>query len=216
MDDSTSVSTILGYVALGAIALFVVISALSSFFIIPQGTIGVITRFGKYKTTAAAGLNWKFPLIDKVYDKVSIQNRSEELKFQAITQDQANVHFSAMLLYSVQNSDPETIHKVAFKFSDQREFSNTLVRTIEGAVRSLIGGKKQGEILTLRKEIVDYAREHIGPTLEEWGYHLIDLQINDIAFDQAITDSMARVVASANLKAAAENEGAAYPADQEG
>ena len=46
-------------------------------------------------------------------------------------------------------------------------------------------------------------------TLENWGYHLIDLQINDITFDEEITKSMARVVASNNLKAAAENEGQA-------
>jgi regulator of protease activity HflC (stomatin/prohibitin superfamily) len=45
--------------------------------------------------------------------------------------------------------------------------------------------------------------------LETWGYHLLDLQLNDITFDEAITKSMAQVVASSNLKAAAENEGQA-------
>jgi len=45
--------------------------------------------------------------------------------------------------------------------------------------------------------------------MEEWGYHLQDLQINDITFDQVIMESMSRVVASNNLKAAAENEGQA-------
>jgi prepilin-type processing-associated H-X9-DG protein len=35
----------------------------------------------------------------------------------------------------------------------------------------------------------------------------MDLQLNDITFDQAITTSMAQVVASNNLKAAATNEG---------
>jgi prepilin-type processing-associated H-X9-DG protein len=35
----------------------------------------------------------------------------------------------------------------------------------------------------------------------------MDLQLNDITFDQAITASMAQVVASNNLKAAATNEG---------
>jgi prepilin-type processing-associated H-X9-DG protein len=38
---------------------------------------------------------------------------------------------------------------------------------------------------------------------------LIDLQINDITFDEAIMRSMSQVVASKNLKAAAENEGQA-------
>jgi regulator of protease activity HflC (stomatin/prohibitin superfamily) len=38
---------------------------------------------------------------------------------------------------------------------------------------------------------------------------LQDLQINDITFDKVILDSMSKVVASNNLKAAAENEGQA-------
>ena len=38
---------------------------------------------------------------------------------------------------------------------------------------------------------------------------LQDLQINDITLDQAVMESMSKVVASNNLKAAAENEGQA-------
>jgi regulator of protease activity HflC (stomatin/prohibitin superfamily) len=45
--------------------------------------------------------------------------------------------------------------------------------------------------------------------LEEWGFHLLDLQINDITFDDEVLRSMSKVVASNNLKAAAENEGQA-------
>ena len=52
-------------------------------------------------------------------------------------------------------------------------------------------------------------RGYLDDVLAGWGYHLIDLQLNDITFDQAITASMAQVVATANLKAAAINEGEA-------
>ena len=61
----------------------------------------------------------------------------------------------------------------------------------------------------MRRDIVEFVKEHVDASLEEWGYHLLDLQINDITFDQAIMDSMSKVVASNNLKAAAENEGQA-------
>jgi regulator of protease activity HflC (stomatin/prohibitin superfamily) len=52
-------------------------------------------------------------------------------------------------------------------------------------------------------------KKHLDDTLEEWGYHMIDIQLNDITFDEEIIKSMSRVVASNNLKAAAENEGQA-------
>lgn len=181
----------------------------SGLFTINQGYIGVITMLGKYKRVARPGLNFKIPLLEAVYRKVSIQNRSVELEFQAVTADQANVYFKSMLLYSVQNADEETIKKVAFKFFADKDLMQALIRTIEGNIRSFVATKKQAEILALRKEIVEYVKAEIDHTLETWGYHLQDLQINDITFDKMILDSMSKVVASNNLKAAAENEGQA-------
>lgn len=176
---------------------------------INQGTIGVVTVFGKYRRVIRPGLRLLIPFIEQIYKKISIQNRSVEMEFQAVTADQANVYFKSMLLYSVQNADEETIKRVAFKFIGERDLMQALTRTIEGTIRSFVATKKQAEILGLRKEIVEYVKEQIDHLLEDWGYHLLDLQINDITFDQAIMDSMSRVVASNNLKAAAENEGQA-------
>src|SRR5450432_3558445 len=176
---------------------------------VSQGYIDVVTMFGKYRRILQPGLNFKIPLLEQIQKRISIQNRSVELEFQAVTTDQANVYFKSMLLYAVQNSDEETIKKVAFKFIAERDLMQALTRTIEGSIRAFVATKKQAEILGLRRDIVEYVKDQIDHSLEEWGYHLLDLQINDITFDQAIIDSMSRVVASNNLKAAAENEGQA-------
>ena len=189
--------------------LVIIIIFFSSFFSINQGYIGVITMFGRYQRIVLPGLRMKLPLLESVHKKISYQNRSVELEFQAITGDQANVYFKSMLLYSVQDQEEETIKKVAFKFVSDRDMMQALVRTIEGSIRTYVASKKQAEVLGLRKEIVEYVKEQVDHTLENWGYHLQDLQINDITFDKMILDSMSKVVASNNLKAAAENEGQA-------
>lgn len=176
---------------------------------VAQGTVAVVTSFGKYRRIMTPGLNVKIPIIETIHRRISVQNRSVELEFQAITIDQANVQFKTMLLYSVLDQKEETILNVAFKFVDERNFMQALIRTVEGAVRSFVATKKQSEILSLRREIIDHVKDQLDNTLESWGYHLIDLQMNDITFDQIIMDSMAKVVASNNLKAAAENEGQA-------
>ncbi len=176
---------------------------------VQQGTVAVITVFGKYRRVLRPGLNFRIPFIEAIFKRISYQNRSIELKFQAITQDQANVNFSAMLLYSVLNEENETIQSVAFKFVDERSFMQALIRSVEGAVRAYVATKKQSEILQLRTEIIFNVKEQLDKQLEGWGYHLLDLQLNDIAFDEVIMRSMAQVVASNNLKAAAENEGQA-------
>lgn len=176
---------------------------------VQQGTVAVITVFGKYRRILQPGLNFKIPFIERVYKKISIQNRSAELGFQAVTADQANVNFTAMLLYAVVNQGEETIKNVAFKFVDEKNFMQALVRSIEGSVRAFVATKKQSEVLSLRRDIVEAVKEQLDVTLEGWGYHLIDLQLNDITFDEEVMRSMAKVVASNNLKAAAENEGQA-------
>ncbi|MCC6181634.1 MAG: SPFH domain-containing protein [Bacteroidia bacterium] len=180
-----------------------------SFVTVQQGTVAVITVFGKYRRILTPGLSMKIPFIEKVYKKISIQNRSAELGFQAVTSDQANVNFTAMLLYSVVNQAEETIKNVAFKFVDDKNLMQALVRSVEGSVRAFVATKKQSEVLSLRRDIVEAVKEQLDVMLEEWGYHLIDLQLNDITFDEEVMRSMAKVVASNNLKAAAENEGQA-------
>jgi regulator of protease activity HflC (stomatin/prohibitin superfamily) len=186
-----------------------VIIVLSGLFTVNQGTMAVITMFGKYRRSVGPGLRFKIPVLESVYKRVSIQNRSVELEFQAVTIDQANVYFKSMLLYSVLNHDEETIKNVAFKFISDKDLMQALVRTIEGNIRAFVATKKQAEILGLRREIVEYVKEQVDHVLDQWGYHLQDLQINDITFDKLIMDSMSKVVASNNLKAAAENEGQA-------
>jgi regulator of protease activity HflC (stomatin/prohibitin superfamily) len=191
------------------IVALVVLLGLLSLVTIQQGTCGVVTMFGKYRRVLPPGLNFRIPIIEKVHDRISIQNRALELQFQAITADQANVYFTAMVLYSVFDQAEETIKNVAFKFVNQQAFMQALVRSVEGTVRSYVATLKQAEILALRSEIIAHVKDQLDAQLEAWGYHLLDIQVNDITFDQVITNSMAQVVASNNLMIAATNEGAA-------
>jgi regulator of protease activity HflC (stomatin/prohibitin superfamily) len=190
---------------IGIILVIIVLSLVT----VQQGTVAITTIFGKYSRTLYPGLNFRIPLIEAIFKRISVQNRSIELGFQAVTIDQANVHFTSMLLYSVMNNDEETVKKVAFKFVSDRDFMATLSRTVEGSIRAFVASKKQAEILSLRREITDAVKGNVDHLLEEWGFHLIDLQINDITFDEEVLRSMSKVVASNNLKAAAENEGQA-------
>ena len=190
---------------IGAVVLILLV--LASVKTVPQGNVAVTTVFGKYHSIRRPGLNFLIPFVEKIFRRISTQNRAVELQFQAITQDQANVYFTAMMVYSVYNEAEETVKNVAFKFVTEKDFLTALVRSVEGSTRGYVATMRQAEILGLRGEIVAEVKENLDATVETWGYHVIDLQLNDITFDQAITTSMAQVVASNNLKAAATNEG---------
>jgi prepilin-type processing-associated H-X9-DG protein len=204
--DTFVKNTIMPLYILLAIAALLIFSGLKT---VQQGNVAVVTVFGKYRRVIRPGLNLLIPFVETIFKRISTQNRSVELEFQAVTIDQANVYFKSMLLFSVQDDSEDSIKKVAFKFIDEKSLMQALIRTIEGNIRAFVATKKQAEVLSLRNEIIDHVKEQIDNVIEEWGYHLHDLQINDITFDEAVMRSMSQVVASSNLKAAAENEGQA-------
>ena len=182
--------------------------AFSWFRSVPQATVAVITVFGKYRRTMREGLNMKLPG-EKVFQRLSLQNRALQLEFQAITQDQANVKFATMVLYAVAGAEEESIKKAIFSFATPQEFQLALQRTIDGSIRQFVATTKQSDILAMRSEIVDHTKKNLDQVVSSWGYVVRDIQITDMTFDKEIMDTMARVVSSKNLLAAAANEGAA-------
>ena len=175
---------------------------------VPQATVGVVTVFGKYHRIMREGLNFKLPW-EQVAHRLSLQNRALQLEFQAITQDQANVKFATMVLYAVAGSDEQAIKKAVFSFATMDAFQLALQRTIDGSIRQFVATTKQSDILGMRAEIVDHTKKNLDEVVLAWGYVVRDIQITDMTFDKEIIDSMARVVSSKNLLAAASNEGAA-------
>jgi regulator of protease activity HflC (stomatin/prohibitin superfamily) len=185
-----------------------IIVSRSLFRTVPQATVGVVTVFGKYRRILREGLNFKLPW-ENVVHRLSLQNRALQLEFQAITQDQANVKFATMVLYAVAASEEEAIKKAVFSFATGQEFQLALQRTIDGSIRQFVATTKQSNILGMRAEIVDHTKKNLDEVVLNWGYVVRDIQITDMTFDKEIIDSMARVVSSKNLLAAASNEGAA-------
>jgi regulator of protease activity HflC (stomatin/prohibitin superfamily) len=187
------------------VALVIVISLFRT---VEQATVAVITVFGKYHRVMREGLNIKWPWEQVAY-RLSLQNRALQLEFQAITQDQANVKFATMVLYAVADSEEGAIKKAVFSFASPREFQLALQRTIDGSIRQFVATTKQSDILGMRAEIVEHTKRNLDEVVLAWGYVVRDIQITDMTFDKEIIDSMARVVSSKNLLAAAANEGAA-------
>src|SRR5579863_1635664 len=191
------------------IILFIAVFVLASTYrTIPQATVGVVTVFGKYRRIMREGLNFKMPW-ETVITRLSLQNRALQMEFQAITQDQANVKFATMVLYAVAAAEEDAIKKAVFSFASMQEFQLALQRTIDGSIRQFVATTKQSDILGMRAEIVDHTKKNLDEVVLAWGYVVRDIQITDMTFDKEIIDSMARVVSSKNLLAAAANEGAA-------
>ena len=191
------------------IVVVVLILAALSIRTVDQATVGVVTMFGKYRRVLQPGLNFIIPFIERIARRISIQNQTEQLKFVAITQDQATVQFVATTIYAPKDHSEESVKQVAFTFVTPQAFLVAMTSAVEASVRALVATKQQAEVLGLREEIAAHAKETLQEQLSSWGYRLVDLTVNDIQFDQAVMDSMSKVVVGKNAQQAAEFQGQA-------
>ena len=192
-----------------AVVIFIVTALATGLRSVNQATVAVVTLFGKYRRILRPGLNLMIPFFERINRTVEVKNRTEQLQFTTITSDQAVVHFTATIIFTVSDQDPETVKLVAFKFIDDTSFNIALRSAVEASVREFVATRKQSEVLGLRMEIVSHAKTNLDEQLSSWGYTVVDLQITELSFDKEVTDSMARIVAATNLKIAAEAEGQA-------
>ncbi|MFD4611719.1 SPFH domain-containing protein [Streptomyces sp. NPDC058440] len=200
------VSLLVALVAVGAIVLVLLFSSIRT---VDQAHVAVVTLFGKYRRVLNPGLNLIIPIFERIHRKVPVQNQTSRLQFSAITGDQAAVHFTSTIIFTVSDHSPETVQLVAFKFINDNSFHMAMTSAVEASVREFVSTKKQAEVLGLRSEIVSHAKSTLDEQLASWGYTLVDLTVNDITFDAEVMASMSRVVAAKNAQSAAEFEGQA-------
>ena len=200
-------NSILGWVAAIFVLWFIYRVIGGFFYTIPEGSVGIVTIFGRFHRVMLAGLAWAYPW--ESVTKLSVQSRAVDLAFQAITLDQANVHFNCTLLYSVAGSDYASVQRAAFSFASQQELQLSIQRLVEDETRTYTAGKRQAEMIGMSQDVVTRIKQNVDNRLAEWGYRIIDLRYHNLRFDEAVMKSMARVVAAVNEREAAEHEGQA-------
>jgi membrane protease subunit HflK len=170
--------------------------ALTSFYSVDQGEVGIIRRFGKYSNTTPPGLHWKLPFnVDKL-DKVKIERvYKEEFGFRTVTPG-VNTRYSpksydeeALILTGDLNVlDVSWI--VHFKIKDAvqllfnvRSPIETVRDLSESAMRQVIGDFSVNAAITLRKNEINLAvRELLQKSLDayESGIQIDKIELQEV------------------------------------
>ncbi len=168
-----SIRKILKHSKLIILLLVLAFIGMSSFFQIDPEEVGVITRFGKYERTVEPGLNFKFPLIEKVV-KVPVE-RQQKLEFGFRTR-RAGVRTqyasktitdeSLMLTGDLNLANVEWV--IQYRISDPYKYlfkvrnpKSTLRDISEAAMREIVGNRTVNEVLTVGRSEVSTKVEEL-------------------------------------------------------
>lgn len=207
LDINASVFTYLLWAVILALLFWLISSSPGIYVNISEGNVGVVSRFSRFSRTLSPGFNFIYP-----WERVrclSIQCRAIELKFQAITLDQASVYFNCAILFSVVGTDKEMVRRAVYSFGSESEFELSVQRLLEDETRAYVATRRQADMIGISQDVVVKIKTNVEKNIEKWGYKVEDLRYANLHFDEVVTKSMARVVAAVNERDAAENEGQA-------
>lgn len=183
--------------ALGVLVLVAVLVAVSTiFFTVPQDSVGVITRFGKYSRTMDPGLHFKLPFAIEKVEKPQVQAvQKQEFGFRTklagrFTQyeEKRYEEEDLMLCGDLNCATVEWI--VQYKIKDAKDYlfnvrekEDTIRNVSEAVMRAIIGDSSVDEALTVRRiEINVQAQEKMQEMLDSYGVgiKIVTVKLQDV------------------------------------
>src|SRR5829696_3775443 len=175
--------TIILLVLLALVFLFVVTVLAKTVRIVPQARAGIVERFGKYKETLPAGLNFVMPFIDKVHYMIDLREQVVSFPPQgAITEDNLTVDIDTVIYFQV--TDPiAATYEIANYIQAIEQLSMTTLRNI-------VGGMDLEDTLTSRDQINSGLRGVLDEATGKWGIRVNRVELKGIDPPPSIKDSM--------------------------
>lgn len=187
------------------LAIIAIIIILANIKIVKQNTVLVVEFLGKYRRTMTTGLNLKVPLLERIANTVSMRQQNFVISGKYPSADKVIVDVATNLIFEV---DPagEGVQRFTYALLNARQ---SMEATIENSLRTYIAKETHEGILEKKEELALHIQTDLEKQFNEWGMIIKSFQITNVNFPLTITDAMSEVVASQQLRKAAENKGEA-------
>ena len=211
-------------IGVGLIAAVVVLIWLGTgFFIVQEGQQAVITQFGKFKSTAMAGFNWRLPYPIQRHELIFVtQIRSVDVGRDTVIKA-TGLRESAML--TEDENIVEIKFAVQYRLSDARAFlfesknpAEAVVQAAETAVREVVGKMKMDSALSEeRDQIAPRVRTLMQTILDRYKVGIevvgINLQQGGVRPPEQVQAAFDDVLKAGQERERAKNEAQAYAND---
>jgi regulator of protease activity HflC (stomatin/prohibitin superfamily) len=170
--------------------------------VVPQKTVFIVERLGKYSRTLEAGFHILLPFIDRIAYKHSLKEVAMDVPSQAcITKDNIQVEVDGILYYLI--VDPV---KASYGINDYRFGSIQLAQT---TMRSEVGKIELDRTFEEREKINLQIVAAVDKAAEPWGLKMTRYEIKNIVPPASIKDAMEKQMRAEREKRAliAESEG---------
>ncbi len=183
MGDELNPSNVLGYIVLGILAIFVIVTIVRSVRIVPQTVALIIERLGRYEKTFDAGLHLLIPFVDRVRAGVDLREQVVSFPPQpVITSDNLVVSIDTVIYFQV--TDPRAaVYEIANYITGIEQLTVTTLRNV-------IGSMDLEQTLTSRDQINGQLRGVLDEATGRWGIRVNRVELKAIDPPASIQGSM--------------------------
>jgi len=200
--DFSQFKGLLGFIPAVVIFVAVIVGLSTTVFTVPQDSVGVITRFGRYVRTVDPGLHFKLPFaLERLYkpqvkaiQKTEFGYRTERPGRRTIYDEGRYAEEDLMLCGDLNCAMVEWV--VQYKIKDAKaylfnvkEVTDTIRDVSEGVMRAIIGDSSVDEALTVRRtEIGQEAQQTMQQLLDSYeiGIDIVTVKLQDVNPPEAV------------------------------
>lgn len=175
MDSFLSALTFIVLAGLGYVA--------GSVKIVNEGNEALVERFGEYRQKLEPGLNFIFPIVDKIVVEETTRERVLGIEPQrAITKDNVSLTADAVIYWQIVD-----LQRTFYAVDNIEEAIENLVLT---ALRSAIGQMELEDTYSSRDTINQILSQQLDDATESWGVKVTRVEVRDISPAQTVMDSL--------------------------
>lgn len=177
----SSLST--GQIFILFLVFLVVVIVASSIRIVPQAHAYVIERLGTYQSTWSVGFHMKWPVFDKIAERISLKEQVVDFAPQpVITKDNVTMRIDTVVFFQI--TDPKL-----FAYGVERPIM-AIENLTATTLRNIIGDLELDQTLTSRETINTKMRAALDVATDPWGIKVNRVELKNIIPPAAIQDAM--------------------------
>ncbi len=162
--------------------------------VIDQYERGVILTLGKYTSTRLPGLNWIFPVIQRMI-KVDLRITTVDIPQQeVITKDNVTVGINAVVYFRVDVAEKSVL--------EIQDVKRAVALYAQATLRDVIGGVELDVLLSERDKIADEIKKIVDVATDPWGIDVSNIKIQDIELPADMKRVMAKQAEAERMRRA--------------
>src|SRR5271154_2211514 len=179
------------------------VGVFSGFFTVQQQTRAIVERFGRYIRTAKPGLNFKFPYIESVVQRVSLRVQQLPVEVETKTLDNVFVKLAVAVQYRVvEGNEADSYYKLQDHVSQIESY-------VLDVVRAKVPKMNLDEVFDKKDEVGGAVKDELDVSMKVYGFEITNALVTDVNPADNVKAAMNEIQTQQRLQVAAAAKGEA-------